>query len=81
MANKLPGYIFQTAKAGDQIKVIRDSLYPTITQIKNHFFVICSPGGGHSLKYVTGMCGHIDPIFKTPLTERPPFYFSHFALT
>ena len=40
------------------------------------------PGGGAlPKKYVTGMCGHIDPHFQTACHWMTPFYFSHFALT
>ena len=37
------------------------------------------PGGRHSLKYVMGMCGHIDPHFQTAYHWMTPFLFFTFC--
>ena len=46
-----------------------------------HFHIRVPPGprgGGHSLKIRDGWCAAtLTPIFKPPVTEWPPFYFSH----
>ena len=42
---------------------------------------ILGPVGGHSLKIRDGYVQPHWPHFQTPVTEWPPFYFSHFALT
>ena len=39
-------------------------------------------GGGELPKNMWRVCAAtLTPIFKPPVTEWPPFYFSHFALT
>ena len=49
--------------------------------------VVSASGGyfhprGHSLKNMWRVCATtLTLIFKPPVTEWPPFYFSHFALT
>ena len=40
---------------------------------------ICPGGGGTPLKYVTGMCGHIDPHFQTACHWMTPFLFFTFC--
>ena len=57
---------------------------PKLTkELKNGIEIKLNKSRGALPKNMWRVCAAtlIDPIFKLPVTEWPPFYFSHFALT